>query len=204
MSRVLPLFVLFVACVKPAAPTVPEADAAAKDGVSALQTIDDSGEPSDTSAPPLRLRADAPSPSAALAVGFVRLDELRAGLTDPAALVHDTGDRFYPIVSGVLVVSSLTLRLQNGAWRPVRVAEQALAAAVQRTRAALLASRHVDADAFSLVEVPALQATLLLHHERGEAMLTPLEDEGSLAAGEPQPADAVFAALAALPAPDDL
>jgi len=120
----------------------------------------------------------AASLAAPLPMFMVRLDELqayRAG-DDPRPLLKDEGAVLYPVMAGGAVRSSVLVRQVNGEWKGTQFGRSTLANLSHEGRARLAASRGVDADGVSLVEIPAISQRMLGHEEGGVPMLTVLLD----------------------------
>jgi len=128
-------------------------------------------------------------------VFFVGLADLQRydGKSDPAVLLQPTSDRFYPVIQGGTVVSSVTLTNVDGAWRPAVMGQTILAARLHATRTRLRGLRRADDDLFGAVKIPALNKHYLIHREGAAMLLTPLEDKGG---GTPVALADLFASLA--------
>jgi hypothetical protein len=127
-------------------------------------------------------------------VFWVTLDSLKAYHSgdDPHTLLQDKQTFFYPVTVSGDVRSSITVKQRDTRWLATDIGHADLAKRVSALRAG-------NADAI-LIRVPALNNYLVGTMEAGVLRFTPLADiPGSdIRAGVAAPADAVFAALAAL------
>lgn len=132
---------------------------------------------------------------APVAVYFVRLDELCAfhDSQNAAALLHATGERFYPVLQAGRVTSSVSIALRaDGAWHGETSGDVAIAQAVTALAAALPA---VTAPSQGLVQIPALGVSFLVHDQNGATFLTPLDDVAGFTPGHATPLAEALALL---------
>jgi hypothetical protein len=145
-------------------------------------------------APPPFLNPDKADLAEAFPVYFVRLDELQAFAksSDVNALLHETNERFHPVMQKGQVVSSTTLTLTAAGWQPAIVGETGLASKLQASRLRLQGSGKDTRKDYALVKVPALGVRFLMHREQAQILLTALDQPKD---AEPRPAQAVFTEL---------
>lgn len=184
--------------------TAAQAAAAAKDALAGVVSMDRSTKRGFTSA------ADVASATLAdgLPVQFVRLDSLAAFAPgqDTKALPFDKKEVMYPVSSGGVVRSSVTVQQgPDGKWQAVKMGSAVTAQSAQQIRLDATSKRSVDPASFSLIEIPAVHAFLVSHTEKGVQMVTPLWNipRTSYTAGVTQPAAQVFAALQPIAAKTD-
>jgi len=147
--------------------------------------------------------AEAATLDAPLHVFMVRLDQLqqyRPG-TDPASLLQDTGQDFYPVLVGGQVRSSLRVSGADGRFAAVSFGGAALARTLGQRRqdltATLVPPNGEPPQRFEVVHVAALNLYFLGFEQRGQLMLSPAinTEQFGFRAGVPQWAAAVFTRL---------
>lgn len=130
----------------------------------------------------------------ALPVYSVQLDELQAysGSADVAALLHETNDRYHPVLRDGKVVAGTMLTRASAGWQPSMIEGPLVASRIQTARRRLKASGNGTDEDCSLVKVPALGLRFLMYREKDQILFTALDQATE---GNARPAEAVLAEL---------
>jgi hypothetical protein len=147
--------------------------------------------------------ADTATLDAPMHIILVRLDQLleyRPG-GDPAALLSDTGQDFYPVLANGQTRSSLIVGAASGQrYTAASFGGATLARTLAARRDTMAAAPRESgaSEPAAIVHVAALNLYFLGYQQRGRLMLVPAVDNVSfgLRAGLPMPAATVFAGLA--------
>jgi predicted small lipoprotein YifL len=139
-----------------------------------------------------------------LHIYMVRLDELQQyrPAVDPATLLHDAAQDFYPVLVAEQTRSSIIISGADGRFAAVSFGGAPLARALTERQQAVMSAplprNAAPAQNFAIVHVAALNLYFLAFEQRGRLMLAPASDveQFALRADVPLPAAVVFARLA--------
>jgi hypothetical protein len=136
----------------------------------------------------------------AVPVYMVGLDKLSDydSSQDPRELLLDLEEAMYPVTVGGEVKSAVFVRKRaNGQWEAAEFGRANLAKAVHSHRGAVAARRRVAEADLKMVDIPSLGAKFLGHEEKGELILSAVNDVPgtTIKSGETRPARDVFSTL---------
>jgi hypothetical protein len=181
-----------------------EAKAAAQKGLATLQQMVTEKNRASLGFESLK-DASSSSLGEGLRISIVRLDELKtyAAGGDPEKLLHALDRSIFPVAAGEKVQAAITVeKSQEGdrkTWKATGFGMPALAKAVFGVR------QRVTAAAAFLVQVPALNLSMVAHRENNTLMLTPTLDDArfEFKAGGTTAAKDLFAKLVPAAQKDD-